>query len=211
MEHESNIQKLDFAVLVPQAQRGDSRAVNSLLLGFTPMVRAFKYNSYYVHYLEQDDTEILALMAVNDAIKSFKQHNFHFFATHVKYTIRRQPNIQVQKKKNLFDAELATLDEEGCTSLDALSSECYKESISRDERSACVLELVARLPQMQRLVISEVFLRGKSQREVAAPARACTALKRQRWILCAGLSALGRKDCADGTALCFYAACFGDV
>ena len=33
---------------------------------------------------------------------------------------------------------------------------------------ACVLELVARLPQMQRLVISEVFLRGKSQREVAA-------------------------------------------
>ena len=37
MEHESNIQKLDFAVLVPQAQRGDSRAVNSLLLGFTPM------------------------------------------------------------------------------------------------------------------------------------------------------------------------------
>lgn len=47
MEHESNIQKLDFAVLVPQAQRGDSRAVNSLLLGFTPMVRAFKYNSYY--------------------------------------------------------------------------------------------------------------------------------------------------------------------
>lgn len=144
MEHESNIQKLDFAVLVPQAQRGDSRAVNSLLLGFTPMVRAFKYNSYYVHYLEQDDTEILALMAVNDAIKSFKQHNFHFFATHVKYTIRRQLNIQVQKKKNLFDAELATLDEEGCTSLDALSSECYKESISRDERSACVLELVAR-------------------------------------------------------------------
>lgn len=143
MEHESNIQKLDFAVLVPQAQRGDSRAVNSLLLGFTPMVRAFKYNSYYVHYLEQDDTEILALMAVNDAIKSFK-------------------------KKNLFDAELATLDEEGCTSLDALASECYKESISRDERSACVLELVARLPQMQRLVISEVFLRGKSQREVAA-------------------------------------------
>ena len=116
MEHESNIQKLDFAVLVPQAQRGDSRAVNSLLLGFTPMVRAFKYNSYYVHYLEQDDTEILALMAVNDAIKSFKQHNFHFFATHVKYTIRRQLNIQVQKKKNLFDAELATLDEEGCTS-----------------------------------------------------------------------------------------------
>ena len=113
MEHESNIQKLDFAVLVPQAQRGDSRAVNSLLLGFTPMVRAFKYNSYYVHYLEQDDTEILALMAVNDAIKSFKQRNFHFFATHVKYTIRRQLNIQ-------------------------------------------------------RLVISEVFLRGKSQREVAA-------------------------------------------
>ena len=168
MEHESNIQKLDFAVLVPQAQRGDSRAVNSLLLGFTPMVRAFKYNSYYVHYLEQDDTEILALMAVNDAIKSFKQHNFHFFATHVKYTIRRQLNIQVQKKKNLFDAELATLDEEGCTSLDALASECYKESISRDERSACVLELVARLPQMQRLVISEGFLRGKSQREVAA-------------------------------------------
>ena len=52
MEHESNIQKLDFAVLVPQAQRGDSMAVNSLLLGFTPMVRAFKYNSYYVHYLE---------------------------------------------------------------------------------------------------------------------------------------------------------------
>ena len=49
MEHESNIQKLDFAVLVPQAQRGDSRAVNSLLLGFTPMVRAFKYNSYYVY------------------------------------------------------------------------------------------------------------------------------------------------------------------
>lgn len=48
MEHESNIQKLDFAVLVPQAQRGDSMAVNSLLLGFTPMVRAFKYNSYYV-------------------------------------------------------------------------------------------------------------------------------------------------------------------
>lgn len=95
MEHESNIQKLDFAVLVPQAQRGDSRAVNSLLLGFTPMVRAFKYNSYYVHYLEQDDTEILALMAVNDAIKSFKQRNFHFFATHVKYTIRRQLNIQV--------------------------------------------------------------------------------------------------------------------
>lgn len=46
MEHESNIQKLDFAVLVPQAQRGDSIAVNSLLLGFTPMVRAFKYNSY---------------------------------------------------------------------------------------------------------------------------------------------------------------------
>ena len=43
MEHESNIQKLDFAVLVPQAQRGDSRAVNSLLLGFTPMVRAFMY------------------------------------------------------------------------------------------------------------------------------------------------------------------------
>ena len=79
MEYESNIQKLDFAVLVPQAQRGDSRAVNSLLLGFTPMVRAFKYNSYYVHYLEQDDTEILALMAVNDAIKSFKQHNFRFF------------------------------------------------------------------------------------------------------------------------------------
>ena len=78
MEHESNIQKLDFAVLVPQAQRGDSMAVNSLLLGFTPMVRAFKYNSYYVHYLEQDDTEILALMAVNDAIKSFKQRNFHF-------------------------------------------------------------------------------------------------------------------------------------
>ena len=152
MEHESNIQKLDFAVLVPQAQRGDSRAVNSLLLGFTPMVRAFKYNSYYVHY----------------AIKSFKQRNFHFFATHVKYMIRRQLNIQVQKKKNLFDAELATLDEDGCTSLDALSSECYKESISRDERSACVLELVARLPQMQRLVISEVFLRGKSQREVAA-------------------------------------------
>ena len=36
------------------------------------------------------------------------------------------------------------------------------------ERSACLLELVARLPQMQRLVISEVFLRGKSQREVAA-------------------------------------------
>ena len=70
---------LIFAVLVPQAQRGDSRAVNSLLLGFTPMVRAFKYNSYYVHYLEQDDTEILALMAVNDAIKSFKQHNFRFF------------------------------------------------------------------------------------------------------------------------------------
>ena len=132
MEHESNIQKLDFAVLVPQAQRGDSRAVNSLLLGFTPMVRAFKYNSYYVHYLEQDDTEILALMAVNDAIKSFKQHNFHFFATHVKYTIRRQLNIQVQKKKNRFDAELATLDEEGCTSLDALSSECYKERTSRD-------------------------------------------------------------------------------
>lgn len=29
MEHESNIQKLDFAVLVPQAQRGDSIAVNS--------------------------------------------------------------------------------------------------------------------------------------------------------------------------------------
>lgn len=168
MEHESNIQKLDFAVLVPQAQRGDSIAVNSLLLGFTPMVRAFKYNSYYVHYLEQDDTEVLALMAVNDAIKSFKQHNFHFFATHVKYTIRRQLNIQVQKKKNRFDAELATLDEEGCTSLDALASECYKESISRDERSACMLELVARLPQMQRLVISEVFLRGKSQREVAA-------------------------------------------
>ena len=168
MEYESNIQKLDFAVLVPQAQRGDSMAVNSLLLGFTPMVRAFKYNSYYVHYLEQDDTEILALMAVNDAIKSFKQHNFRFFATHVKYTIRRQLNIQVQKKKDLFDAELATLDEEGCTSLDALASECYKESISRDERSACLLELVARLPQMQRLVISEVFLRGKSQREVAA-------------------------------------------
>lgn len=136
MEYESNIQKLDFAVLVPQAQRGDSRAVNSLLLGFTPMVRAFKYNSYYVHYLEQDDTEILALMAVNDAIKSFKQHNFRFFATHVKYTIRRQLNIQVQKKKDLFDAELATLDEEGCTSLDALASECYKESVSRDERSA---------------------------------------------------------------------------
>lgn len=51
MEQESNIQKLDFAVLVPQAQRGDSRAVNSLLLGFTPMVRAFKYNSYYVHII----------------------------------------------------------------------------------------------------------------------------------------------------------------
>ena len=74
----------------------------------------------------------------------------------------------MQKKKDLFDAELATLDEEGCTSLDALASECYKESVSRDERSACVLELVARLPQMQRLVISEVFLQGKSQREVAA-------------------------------------------
>lgn len=25
MEHESNIQKLDFAVLVPQAQRGDKQ------------------------------------------------------------------------------------------------------------------------------------------------------------------------------------------
>lgn len=33
------------------------------------------------------------------------------------------------------------MDEEGCTSLDALASECYKESVSRDERSACVLEL----------------------------------------------------------------------
>ncbi len=120
-----------------------------------------------MYIIWSSDTEILALMAVNDAIKSFKQRNFHFFATHVKYTIRRQLNIQVQKK-NLFDAELATLDEEGCTSLDALASECYKESISRDERSACLLELVARLPQMQRLVISEVFLRGKSQREVAA-------------------------------------------
>ena len=58
MEHESNIQKLDFAVLVPQAQRGDSRAVNSLLLGFTPMVRAFKYNSYYVHYLAVSYTHL---------------------------------------------------------------------------------------------------------------------------------------------------------
>ncbi|MUU06384.1 MAG: hypothetical protein EP149_00950 [Phascolarctobacterium sp.] len=83
-------------------------AVNSLLLGFTPMVRAFKYNSYYVHYLEQDDTEILALMAVNDAIKALSSA-ISTFATHVKYTIRRQLNIQVQKKKNLFDAELATL------------------------------------------------------------------------------------------------------
>lgn len=82
MEHESNIQKLDFAVLVPQAQRGDSRAVNSLLLGFTPMVRAFKYNSYYVHYLEQDDTEILALMAVNDAIKSFLSSTISTFLPH---------------------------------------------------------------------------------------------------------------------------------
>lgn len=121
----------------------------------------------------------------------------------------------MQKKKDLFDAELATLDEEGCTSLDALASECYKESISRDERSACVLELVARLPQMQRLVISEVFLQGKSQREVAATlgvtSQSVYCSKRQHWILCAVLSALGRKDCADGTALCFYAACFGDV
>ena len=47
------------------------------------------------------------------------------------------------------------MDEEGCTSLDALASECYKESISRDERSACLLELVARLPQMQRRVTSQ--------------------------------------------------------
>ncbi|MUU06383.1 MAG: hypothetical protein EP149_00945 [Phascolarctobacterium sp.] len=60
---------------------------------------------------------------------------------------------------------------------------------------------------MQRLVISEVFLRGKSQREVAATlgvtSQSVYCSKRQRWILCAGLSALGRKDCADGTALCF--------
>lgn len=171
MDYRSNMQKLDFSVLVPRAQLGDSRAINSLLLGFTPMVRAFKYNSYYVHYLEQDDTEILALMAVNDAIKSFRQHNFNFFATHVKYTIRRQLNVQVQKKKSVLEAEQATLNDDGCTRLDAFAAERYKESASRDERSACVLELVARLPQLQRRVISEVFLHGKSQREVAASLR----------------------------------------
>ena len=78
-----------------------------------------------------------------------------------------------------------------------------------------MLELVARLPQMQRLVISEVFLRGKSQREVAA-----TLGVTSQSVYCSKKAALDtlrrafglrRKDCADGTALCFYAACFGDV
>ena len=131
MEHESNIQKLDFAVLVPQAQRGDSRAVNSLLLGFTPMVRAFKYNSYYVHYLEQDDTEILALMAVNDAIKSFKQRNFHFFCHTRK--IYDPPSTQYPgaKEEEPVRCGAGNFGRGGLHELDALASECYKESISR--------------------------------------------------------------------------------
>lgn len=40
MNERSTTEQLDFAVLVPLAQSGDSRAVNRLLLGFTPMVRA---------------------------------------------------------------------------------------------------------------------------------------------------------------------------
>lgn len=168
MNERSNTEQLDFAVLVPLAQSGDSRAVNRLLLGFTPMVRAFKYNSYYVHFLEQEDTEIFALMAVNDAIMSFRHSNFHFFTSHVRFTIRRQLNLQVQKQKLRLDCEQATLNEERSLTLDTFAADRYSESTRADELSAGLRELLAQLPRLQRLVLSEVFLAGKSQREVAA-------------------------------------------
>ena len=113
----SNIQ-LDFSVLVPLAQAGDSRAINTLLAGFEPMVRAFKYNGYYVRYLEQDDTELLALMAVHDAIGSFKNGNYNFFTSHVRFSIRRKLSLQVLKKKDRLECEQATLDDDTCTALD---------------------------------------------------------------------------------------------
>lgn len=167
MNGESVSERPDFAVLVPLAQAGDAASLNRLLLCFTPMIRAFKYNSYYVRYLEQDDTELLALIAVHDAIKSFRQTNFCLFTTHVKFTIRRRLGRQVEKKKSLLDCEQATLDDDTSGVLDDFSAELYKQGVSLEEQFGALTELVEQLPQMQRLVIFAVFWHGQSQSEVA--------------------------------------------
>lgn len=68
------------------------------------------------------------------------------------------------KKKDRLECEQATLDDDTCTALDCFAAEQYKQKASLDECSAGLLERVAQLPQGQRLVINEVFLKGKSQR-----------------------------------------------
>ena len=76
--------------------------------------------------------------------------------------------MQVQKQKLRLDCEQATLDEETSLTLDTFAADRYSESTRTDELNAGLLELLAQLPRLQRLVLSEVFLAGKSQREVAA-------------------------------------------
>lgn len=146
--------------LVHGAQNNNQEAINELCEQYKPLILKLASNSYFREYLDED--------IINDAweifiryIKRYDGDDFQYLPGLIKIHIRYELLKLCKKRKNILDNTIVC-DENNEQQLSD-SGSCIRDFETR----TLVDDILRRLPYKQRIVLTFIFIEGKTLKEIS--------------------------------------------
>lgn len=147
--------------LVHGAQENDQKAINELCERFTPLIRKIANNSYYKDHLGED-AENIAWVIFLEFIKRYNGNDFvhlpGLLQIHLRYKL-----LRICKHGELRRLEIPLIGDED-NQKEIIDSRNY---ICDFEIRQMIIEIIGKLSPRQRVVLTLVFLEGKTLKEIS--------------------------------------------
>ena len=149
---------IDFAQLVPAAQKGDEKAMETLCLAFRPLALNLSHKKRYM--VLEDDVESLAYCTIIQLVKNYSGTTYQYFPGYIKKMLIFALNNAAKKQQRISFYENGSIEETDC-----LAATTGNEEDQYIER-LMLKQTLKKLPAQQRQLLKAYYWENKTDKEI---------------------------------------------